>query len=479
MSSATPGIHRTSEVSRLAEALEQPAEGLSIVSVSGPGGVGKSYLLGHVLEKVQPESLGYLVLRADASNPDTRNDLLGLLEGQLFRRSLEAPALPGRDYFPRLRELAEEHRNVTDQALNELAKRGAPPHVQKAARILLRTGRILNGSASSSLRVFDAAKIDDLLVTDALDVAWDLVRDLKGLRDATKWPGPLRDLFGITRRNRLKRDFFALTAAELRADLSAALVGYEARDAKKVTHERIAGRDKLLLVLDDYEAIGHLLNDFLIAALVPALSTAPFRTVIVVLGRDDLQATHTGWDQHARRFLREQIRLAPFDRETSNQLFDEAGIEETRWSDLYEATQGFPFFIRLVAEEASSGGDSALILRRFYERVTRWMTAREREWFDRICYLERVDEDTLRGMFPDEADIGKIQDWFEAEQSIRDASAAYFRVRPLVRDKILRYLAVRKPSRHHELEAQAAKATRAQGAQDATVAPPTYGSGEA
>ena len=48
-------------------------------------------------------------------------------------------------------------------------------------------------------------------------------------------------------------------------------------------------------------------------------------------------------------------------------------------------------------------------------------------------------------------DVSKIQDWFEREPSIRDPSATCLRLRPMVRDKMLRYLEVRGPSRHREL----------------------------
>lgn len=78
------------------------------------------------------------------------------------------------------------------------------------------------------------------------------------------------------------------------------------------------------------------------------------------------------------------------------------------------------------------------------------MTPRELEWFVRVCYLDRVNEDTLAPLFPGE-DVRRIQDWFEREPSIRDPSASFFRVRPLIRDKVIRYQEVRAPSRHKEL----------------------------
>jgi hypothetical protein len=51
--------------------------------------------------------------------------------------------------------------------------------------------------------------------------------------------------------------------------------------------------------------------------------------------------------------------------------------------------------------------------------------------------------------------VRRIQDWFEREASVRDPSAEEFRVRPLIRDKVLRYLELRSPTRHRELTAMA------------------------
>jgi hypothetical protein len=452
----TPDIHRGSEVARLTRALEDPPDGLSIVAISGPGGVGKTFLLSHVLESIVPEKLGYLTLSADAANPDTRGDLLGIVEGQLFRRVLGPPANRTKDYFPHLRAVADEHRSVVAQAMLELARKGAPESVIRAARLLLRGGRILNGTVAKTRAVLDAAGVESVDVEKAVDQAWEMVRGLPGLRDSTSLPGPLRDVLGITRKNRVKRDLYALTASVIREDLETALDAEErTTDRILATHRRIPGLDRLLLVIDDYEAMASLLGDFLVGALVPALATAPFHTVLVILGRDDLEVTHPGWAQHCRRFLKDQLRLAAFDEAAAGELFAAAGIEEARRPALFAATQGYPFLISLAVEEAAdSSANSVVFLRRFYDRTTRWMTDREREWFVRVCYLDNVNVDTLGPMFPGE-DVEVIQDWFEREASIRDPAAPVFRVRPLIREKVLRYLELRSPSRHTEMQERA------------------------
>jgi hypothetical protein len=140
-------IHRKSEVSRLVELLRSPSDRVSIGAIRGPGGIGKTFLLSHVLEAVDVESLGYLHLGVDGSAPHARGDFFGVLEGQLFRRSLQPPADAGHDYFPRLREIAELHRALLDEASQELAKRGAPPDVKRAAIALLKAGHVLNAAS--------------------------------------------------------------------------------------------------------------------------------------------------------------------------------------------------------------------------------------------------------------------------------------------------------------------------------------------
>ena len=228
-------IHRTSEVATLRRAITEAPAGLSILAVSGPGGVGKSFLVSHVLDELEPETLGYLVLSADAANADTRGDFFGVIEGQLFPRSLTPPADRSKDYFPHLRNLAEEHRQMVEEMLVEVGRRGAPEDVKRTAAALLRAGRILNSSAGKLYKVLLAAGMTDSDVDRTLDDAWDLVRSLKGLKESTMLPGPLRDILGVTRRNRIKRDLFHLTATELRTDLSAALVGWEGKDAAKAS----------------------------------------------------------------------------------------------------------------------------------------------------------------------------------------------------------------------------------------------------
>lgn len=438
---------RPSEVARVREFLEGKEPGLSILPVSGPGGVGKTFLVNHVIESGVGSD--YLVLRADGAAPEMRGDLFAILES-LFPRSLPPPARASFDYFPRVRELALEHRLLCDEALREMATSGATEDMKAAARILIRSGRAASKLARDPRvgRVLDALGKSDSELDRITDDVTTMLRTLRAFRDSTWLPGPLRDVLGVTRRNRLRNDLYALVAEELRTDLAAALWGYEGRDTLKPTHRRIPGLERLLIVLDDFELIGPTLQDFLIGGLLRQLADAPFATRMLIVGRDDLMNMHPGWEQHARRFLRPSIELRSFDRPTTEALCREAGIDEDRIDALWESTRGYPYLVGLAIEEKSApDAEAATFLRRFVERTTRWMLPNEQAWFFKLVYLDTVDEDTLCAFFePGEAT--RVQRWFEQDASVRDPTAAAFRVRPLIRDRVLRYLAVRGPKAH-------------------------------
>ncbi len=256
---------------------------------------------------------------------------------------------------------------------------------------------------------------------------------------------------GQNLQDRVKRDLFNVTADALLSDLTSIIIGDKRWRPLKPIKRSIEGVSRLLIVLDDYEALAPVLGDFLVESLVPRLANAPFPTLLIVACRDDLEATHPGWGQHAKRWMREQIRLAPFDEETAFSLLAEAGIAEERWASTYEATRGLPFLLTLAIEEATApDAESALFAKKFFDRTTRWMTSREQGWFAAVCYLDTINEDTLRCLFP-EREVPLVQDWFEREASIRDPASCSFRMRPVVREKVLRYLEMRSPSRHREM----------------------------
>jgi hypothetical protein len=448
---APPKLPRAAEVARLRAALTDH-EGLRIVSVSGPGGVGKSHLVRHVVEAIEAEQrVGdrLLKLSVDGANEQARTDFFALVEGHLARAA--PPGATRRDPFPHLRKVAAVHRALVEVASAELDAGEAPAHVKLAALSLLRMGRRLNKLVPKSKELFDAGAAEDTSVDRSLDDAWRMVGSLRALRGSSALPGPVRELLGATTRSRVRTDLHDVTAEALVADLADQSVAPRAQSAPS---PRRARRAHVLLVIDDFEALAPTLEEFLVGALVPRLAEAPFASTMIVIGRDELAAMHPAWSQHCRQFLADSVRLAPFARDEALGMLAEAGVPEDRREAMFEAAQGFPFLLRLLADEMTAeGADSALFLRTFFERTTRWLSPRQREWFMRVCYLDAVNVDTLARVFPPDGEdrVDQVQDWFEREASIRDPTAPVFRVRPLIREKVLRYLELRSPSRHREL----------------------------
>src|SRR5262249_11761199 len=86
--------YRPTEATRLRTIITDHREGLAICGISGAGGIGKSYLIEHVLSSIEPPKAGWMVLRMDAAQAQARGDFFALVDGQLARRSLAPPADP-------------------------------------------------------------------------------------------------------------------------------------------------------------------------------------------------------------------------------------------------------------------------------------------------------------------------------------------------------------------------------------------------
>ncbi len=68
--------YRPSEATRLRTIITGHREGLAICGISGAGGIGKSYLVEHVLSSLEPAKAGWMTLRTDAAQAQARGDFL-------------------------------------------------------------------------------------------------------------------------------------------------------------------------------------------------------------------------------------------------------------------------------------------------------------------------------------------------------------------------------------------------------------------
>jgi hypothetical protein len=432
----------------IAGVLAAAGPGLSVVDVHGPGGVGKTWLVRQVLDDVVGPD--WLTLRVDASR--TRDDLFQLL-GQLCPRTLPPPARPQVDPFPHLRQVEVAYGELLQRARAELeARTDAPADLKAGVLAALRLGRRINELSPKSGEYFNVRALgDEDRVAAALDDVARLGSSLRALR-STDLPGPLQAALGWTLAAKVRSDLPGAITDAITVDLEAALVGTAGRKWWWLTERRVPGLDRLLIVLDDWEALAPALQAWVLGSLVPRLAVAPYPAVLVIVGRDALAAMDPGWEQHAARLIKASVTVAPFTRTEAEAWMEAAGVDPARRDELWDRTRGFPFLLDALAQGEP---DAMLSLRRFHDRVTRWMSPTEARWLEDVVHLDPIDGDTLAAFFtPAEGEA--VLAWFEREASVRDPDATAWRVRPLIREKLLAYQRLRHPSRFDERARRAA-----------------------
>ena len=274
---------------------------LTVPSVEGPGGIGKTSLFDHALRGVDLAARKYLTLRIDgreqAAGPDRGEaDIVRavarMADGAAAAAIVRRP--PGY-YFPAVDRVVQAVDAVRSRAAAEF---GRHPRGDDAGRAAL--GRLMNAAIAAGRRINEVSPVTrrylDVARAEAdVRLAGDIVGNLAALADRRRlvpWGRSAAFANGVLK-NPLER-----LADALAADLAALLRGYRREDWWRPTHAKVPGVSRLLLVVDDYEFLHRMLGEFLLAHLLPRLRTAAFESTVVVLGRDKLAATHPRWAQH-------------------------------------------------------------------------------------------------------------------------------------------------------------------------------------
>lgn len=420
---------------------------LTIQSIEGPGGIGKTALFDHVLVEAGTDPRRYLTLRINGGDPlgasafHAVGRLVDSAHGGVISRK------PPGYHFPNSAMVTAEYENVCRSALRELSKldtdiKFKPHDLLSLFDRAVAVGKPLNEMLPKSKQLIDSEAVERR--------RGDVERVLKSLSSLQEEGAKMFERLGAgggaALRNAIKQNALVPLSQALVTDLTTILVGYERREWYKPAQTKLDGVDRLLLVIDDYEKVQSVLGEFLVSHLLPHLQRAPFETIAVIIGRDQLSATHPGWDQHLRASAMPPISLAPLTRAEMNSLVASYGVSsgvetERAWAD----TQGYPYYVQLWVEEATSGGGGALMLKKFYDRTTRWMTEEQRDWLSKILFLDDVNIRTLCSVTESEEEARSAYRWFETEGSVRDTSASTFTVRPYLRTRLLDYLKISDP----------------------------------
>ena len=444
-------VGRKEELDRLRKVLcgeTVSSSSVSILSIEGTGGIGKTAFFEHALGIADVADRKYL--RMTITGIEQGSDLLVPTIARLVR-SADAESIrakPAGYYFPAVDRVVSAVNSIRANAISEFLRRhpnddegrtGFESYFDR----LLGLGKRLNDIAPITSRFLNFRKVARVRST--------LESTVPTLKSICPESGSV--LFGRKKalRNAIKENVCKPLADALVSNLSAILARPGRRDRWRLTHRRISGISRLLLIIDDYERLQTALGEFLVAHLLPELKRAAFETLIVIMGRDDLQATDTRWDRDHRNSLLKPIRLTPLTRSELYALVDSYGItsdseKERSWND----TEGFPYYVQLWCEEAESHANAFLMRQKFYDRTVQWMSDHEREWLESAIFLDRVNRSTL-GIMLGDAVATEAMNWFEREGSVRCTTGEYPRVREYIRSRLRDYLDRKDPARFNEL----------------------------
>ena len=124
---------------------------------------------------------------------------------------------------------------------------------------------------------------------------------------------------------------------------------------------------------------------------------------------------------------------------------------------ILDETAGYPYLLAGEVEAELDGGRTALGLKGFHDRTTRWMSPTQRAWLVPLCFLDEINEETIAVILPND-DPRRVLEWFKGEASVRSPTANKWEVLPIIRSRICAYLKLDSPKRHRDFQERAAKA---------------------
>ncbi len=420
-----------------------------LISIGGPGGVGKSTLLEEIMNSDEWNKQGNLIVRID-------NNQIKSLEGLILEdliRSAKIELGGGYGYFKetekalklineidiefekRLRKELQKDKKISNEAIENIVNI-AMAFGQGITPLNKKLGKVMNFEKLNSLNIDKDIKSILIKINTEMSggVLSNIAIDIAGNRN-------LKEKLRQNRNNGL--------ADSLNSDFHTILFG--AKDLKhklKPTQKKSKQFNKLIIIIEDYENKQNILDEFLIGNLNQRFRAANFDTTIIIVGRDIITNISSDWSHKWKKNIALECDLDKFSEDEAREFLNGMDITDDKTIEyLFEITEGYPYLLELEVENLKSKKGSSHTNKMFYDRTTKWMNETQRSWFESICYLNKVNEDTILRAMPDE-DNRLVYSWFENEPSIRDTSAEYYCVRPFIRKKIQSYLEAKSPSLH-------------------------------
>lgn len=340
-------IGREQELEKAMEVLLRPRprriEDRCIVSISAPGGTGKSYFLKALRADCASRTLWASV---DHQALDEASDSVSLVGGLLIKlaRQLEEQGV-------RMDRFGKEALSFRKRDEKGEERGGVFTHLKSAAQ-----------SAAGTNPLFSAVSAGVVFLTswrqEAQEESEALVKD-----------------------NSLR----SLTAA-FKADL----VDY----AEKARGEHLCW-SSLTLAFDTYEWLAPLTDTWIRTELLADDFLSRSGTNLLLVGREHLLRTDTRWSEWQHQIV--SIALTAFDRQTSDLYLESLGVERERFGELFELTEGLPLFLNLAANIREVDAAVSALVKRVLEEIP----LEYHSDFLTASSLESFDEESLKAAFPE------------------------------------------------------------------------------
>jgi len=255
-------VGRQDAVNHLADLLtgfKRSGGQLTVQSIEGPGGIGKTCLFNHVLESIDLSDRKYLTLKIDGNVDGSSTSAQSIVRAvSRLVDSAEADAIrdkPAGYYFQQVGRAIKAIEMIRSLAVAEFQKKHPDNENGRAALV-----RFLDLAFELGKRLNDAIPITKKHINvrefeKSKHLLEEIVPTLASLQEegANFWERRFAK-FSESRalRNSIKENACKVLASALISDLSAILKRYRAADRGRAMHRKVPGIDRLLLIFDDY-----------------------------------------------------------------------------------------------------------------------------------------------------------------------------------------------------------------------------------
>jgi len=418
-------------------------DNLTIQSIVGPGGVGKTTLLKEVIAHGVLREKKYMVIWIDGgkNKKSTLDEIIRVIVNRAYKAEGKETLS---HFFVKTTKALSVYDNIRRGFENEIRKLLDDDDAKLAGEMfdfIVSAGKKLNRWSPSSRGMVNFNKLEE----DKPEV----LETLDNLKCFAAKSYKVWEKLGVwtnTIRNRMISNVPDAFAVEIVRDLID-IIPKQKRRSQNTWSGKPSGVDRLLFVIDDYEHLRKTLEPFMVDSFLHHLRESRVNTTVIILCRDRIENTNPAWNQDFGHNTLERIELKPLNKDEMYELANAYGVNEpNELEQIWIDTEGFPYSVHLWLEERKAGGKSAAMLKRFYDRTTRWMKDHEKTWLNYCVFLERVNKETLKHVLPNPSDTEAALKWFMDEGSVRSQSSDVYRVSSFIGSRIREFLKITDPA---------------------------------